>query len=186
MEAILQVKPALKDRAAPRTRSVTWEDPAINAKAAATMSGLAFLRGMRDGSIPPPPIIPLVDFHLIEVEAGRVVFEFHPAEWQYNPAGTVHGGIACTVLDSAAACAVHSTLPAGTGVITLEVKINYLRPITSEAGPMRCEATLIHKGSRIAVAEAKMLDRKARLCTTAVSTCLIFEQPAKKRERARR
>lgn len=186
MKAMKKAKSVQKGGTPLRTRSVTWEDPAINAKACASMSGLEFLRGMKDGSIPPPPVVPLVDFHLVEVDAGRVVFEFHPAEWQYNPAGTVHGGIACTVLDSATACAAHSTLPAGAGVITLEVKINYLRPITGEAGPMRCEARVIHKGSRIALAEAKMFDRKGRLYTSAVSTCLIFEQPVKERKRLRR
>jgi uncharacterized protein (TIGR00369 family) len=169
-----------------RSRTVTWEDPAINAKAAATMNGLDFLRAMRDGNIPPPPILPLVDFRLAEVDTGRVVFEFNPAEWQYNPATTVHGGIACAVLDSAAACAVHSTLPARVGLTTLEVKVNYLRPITSETGLMRCEGTLIHKGSRIAVAEAKMLDGKGRLYAFAVSTCIIFEQAREEGGRKRR
>jgi uncharacterized protein (TIGR00369 family) len=144
------------------------------------MSGLDFLRGMKDGSVPPPPILRTVDFRLTEVETGRVVFEFHPAEWQYNPAATVHGGIACVLLDSAATCAVHSTVPAGRGVITLEVKLNYLRPVTAESGPMRCEARVIHTGNRIGVAEARMLDRKSRLYVYAVSTCLIFDQPVKK------
>jgi len=169
-----------------RSRTMTWEDPAINARAAATMTGLDFLRAMKDGEIPPPPILPLVDFRLVEVDTGRVVFEFNPAEWQYNPATTVHGGIACTVLDSAAACAVHSALPARVGSTTLEVKVNYLRPITSETGLMRCEGALIHKGSRIAVAEAKMLDRKGRLYAYAVSTCMIFGRARKEGRKGRR
>lgn len=169
-----------------RSRTVTWEDPAINAKAAASMNGLDFLRAMKDGEIPPPPILRLVDFRLAEADTGRVVLEFNPAEWQYNPSATVHGGIACTVLDSAAAYAVHSTLPARVGLTTLEVKVNYLRPITSETGLMRCEGTLIHKGSRIAVAEAKMLDGKGRLYAYAVSTCMIFEQARKEGGRGRR
>ncbi len=166
---------------------MTWEDPAVNARAAATMSGLDFLRAMKDRKIPPPPILSLVDFWLAEVDEGRVIFEFKPAEWQYNPSCTVHGGIACTVLDSATACAVHSTLPAGVGLTTLEVKVNYFRPITSETGLMRCEGTVIYKGNRIAVTEAKMVDRKGRLYAKAVSTCLIFEfakEGARKKRKA--
>jgi len=158
-----------------RSRTMSWEDPMIVVKAIATLRGLDFLRAMKDGSVPPPPVLSLIGFRLTEVDVGRVVFEFDPAEYHYNPAGTVHGGVACTVLDSAAACAVHSTLPAGMALTTLEVKINYLRPIKSQTGPMRCEGALIHKGSRTAVAEAKMLDANGLLYAYAVSTCLIFD-----------
>jgi uncharacterized protein (TIGR00369 family) len=154
---------------------MSWQDPMITAQAMATMSGIDFLRAIKDGKIPAAPVLSLIGFRLVEVDVGRVVFEFDPAEYQYNPAGTVHGGVACAVLDSAAACAVHSTLPAGMALTTLEVKINYVRPIKSETGPMRCEGTLIHKGSRTAVAEARMLDANGLLYAYAVSTCLIFE-----------
>lgn len=158
-----------------RSRTLRWEDPMLVVKAIATLSGLDFLQAMKGGRIPAPPVLSLIGFQLTEVDAGRVVFEFDPAEYHYNPAGTVHGGVACTVLDSAAACAVHSTLPAGMALTTLEVKINYLRPIRTETGPMRCEGALIHKGGRTAVAEAKMLDANGLLYAYAVSTCLIFE-----------
>ncbi len=157
-----------------RSRTMSWQDPMITAQAIPTMNGIDFLRAMKDGKIS-APILGLVGFRLTEVAAGRVVFEFDPAEYHYNPAGTVHGGITCTVLDSAATCAVHSTLPAGMAPTTLEIKINYLRPIKSETGPMRCEGTLIHRGSRTVVAEAKMLDASGLLYAYAVSTCLIFE-----------
>jgi uncharacterized protein (TIGR00369 family) len=138
------------------------------------MNGLDFLHAIKDGRIPAPPVLSLIGSRLTEVDAGRVVFEIEPAEYHYNPAGAVHGGVTFTVLDSAATCAVHSTLPAGMALTTLEVKINFLRPITSETGPMRGEATLIHKGGRTAVAEAKMLDANGLLYAYAVSTCLIF------------
>jgi uncharacterized protein (TIGR00369 family) len=147
----------------------------ITVQAISTMNGIDFLRAMRDGRVPTPPVLSLIGFRLTEVDTGRVVFEFDPAEYHYNPAGTVHGGVACTVLDSAAACTVHSTLPAGMALTTLEVKINYVRPIRTETGPMRCEGALIHKGSRTAVAEAKMLDANGLLYAYAVSTCLIFK-----------
>jgi uncharacterized protein (TIGR00369 family) len=139
------------------------------------MNGLDFLHAIRDGRIPAPPVLSLIGSRLTEVDVGRVVLEIDPAEYHYNPAGAVHGGVTFTVLDSAATCAVHSTLPAGTALTTLEVKINFLRPITSETGPMRGEATLIHKGGRTAVAEAKMLDANGLLYAYAVSTCLIFK-----------
>jgi uncharacterized protein (TIGR00369 family) len=158
-----------------RSRTVSWQDPMITARAIPTMNGLDFLRGMRDGRIPPPPVLSLIAFRLTEVDVGRVVFEMDPAEYHYNPAGTVHGGVTFTVLDSAATCAVHSTLSAGMALTTLEIKINYRRPIRSETGPMRGEATLIHKGGRTAVAEAKMLDANGLLYAFAVSTCLIFD-----------
>ncbi len=157
-----------------RSRTMSWQDPMIIAQAISTMKGLDFLQAMKDGEMA-PPILSLVGFRLTEVAAGRVVFEIEPAEYHYNPAGAVHGGVTFTVLDSAATCAVHSTLPAGMALTTLEVKINFLRPITSETGPMRGEAALIHKGGRTAVAEAKMLDANGLLYAYAVSTCLIFE-----------
>ena len=158
-----------------RSFTVRWEDPGIIVRATPTMHGLDFLRAIKDGRIPTPPVARLIGLRLTEVEAGRVVFEIDPAEYHYNPAGAVHGGITCTALDSAATCAVHSTLSAGTVPTTLEIKINYLRPIRCETGTMRCEAALIHKGNRTAVAEAKMLDSTGLLYAYAVSTCLIFE-----------
>ena len=160
-----------------RSRTMSWQDPAITEQALLTMNGLDFLHAIKDGRIPAPPVFSLVDFRLTGVDTGRVVFEFDPAEYQYNPAGMVHGGVACTILDAAAACAVHSRLPAGMVLTTLEVKVNYLRPIRSETGPMRCEGAVIHKGSRTAVAEAKILDGAGLLYAYAVSTCLIFEPP---------
>ena len=166
---------AKKISPAKRSRTVRWEDPGIIVKATPTMHGLDLLRAIKDGRIPNPPVSSLVGLRLTDVEAGRVVLQIDPAEYHYNPAGAVHGGITCTVLDSAATCAVHSTLPAGTVPTTLEIKINYLRPIRSETGTMRCEAALIYKGSRTAVAEAKMLDSNGLLYAYAVSTCLIFE-----------
>jgi len=158
-----------------RSRMVRWEDPMIIVKAIPTMNGLDFLRAIKDGQIPTPPIASLIGFRFTEVEAGRVVLEIDPAEYHYNPTAVVHGGVTCAVLDSAATCAVHSTLPAGMAPTTLEIKINYLRPIRRETGVMRCEGGLIYKGNRTVVAEAKMFDSTGLLHAYAVSTCLIFE-----------
>jgi acyl-coenzyme A thioesterase PaaI-like protein len=110
-----------------RTRIITWDDPAQIAQVGWTMRGLDYLKAMQAGEIPPPPIAILMDMRIEEVGEGRVVFAAQPAEYHYNPLGTVHGGLAATLLDSALGCAVHSTLPAGTSYTTLEIKINYRR-----------------------------------------------------------
>ena len=108
---------------------------------AAAMTGLAFLQGIAQGTLPPAPIAELMDFRLCAAEAGRVVFEGRPAACHYNPIGTVHGGYAATLLDSAMGCAVHSVLEAGMGYTTLEIKVNLVRPLTGETGPVRAEGT---------------------------------------------
>jgi uncharacterized protein (TIGR00369 family) len=142
--------------------------------AAATMSGVVFLQAIMRGDEPPPPIAELLDFRLCEVEAGRVVFEGQPAACHYNPIGTVHGGYAATLLDSAMGCAVHSVLEARMGYATLEIKVNLVRPITVETGPVRAEGTLLHRGRRTATAEARLVDAGGRLLAHATCTCLLF------------
>lgn len=157
-----------------RSRTVTWGDPMVTAAAAGTMPGLDLLYAMERGDLPMAPVGPLVGFEPLEAEHGRMVFGFEPAEFHYNPMGTVHGGIAATLLDSAMGCAVLSTLPAGAGFTTLELKVNYVRPITAATGPMRCEGTVIHAGSRTALAEARLIDAAGTLYSHATSTCLIL------------
>jgi len=157
-----------------RRRTVDWDDPAKLAARASTMSGLDYLRGMRDGAIPHPPISLLLDFLVVEVEEGRVVFELKPAEYHYNPFSTVHGGVTCGVLDAATGCAVHSTLPAGVGYTSIDLKVNYLRPITIETGLLRCEGRIIQAGNRIALTEAEMIDKQGKLYAFGVSTCMVF------------
>jgi|APFre7841882724_1041349.scaffolds.fasta_scaffold35226_2 uncharacterized protein (TIGR00369 family) len=161
--------------AAERTRTFTWSDPMIGAKAALTMSGLDYLRGMGKGDFPPPPIVDLVDFRFLNVEEGRIVFGFTPAEYHYNPIGSVHGGVISTLLDSALSCAVHSTLPAGTGYTTLEIKVNYVRAVTAKTGPMRCEGKVIHRGSNVATSGAFLTDAEGKLYAHASGTCMIFK-----------
>ncbi len=156
-------------------RTVTWEHPAIDSQTAFGMSGLDLLREMKEGRIPPPPVWELVNFRVTEMAEGRVVFEIDPAEYHYNRFGVVQGGIECAILDAAVGYAVHSTLPAGTGYTTLELKTNYLRPISMETGTIRCIGSIIHRGSRVALAQADMVDRDDLLYTHAVSTCLLFK-----------
>lgn len=157
-----------------RKLTVTWDDPLIGAETSKTMTGLDYLRAIESGDIPPPPIARLLGFRLTRVDLGQAVFELEPGEHHYNPIGMVHGGVASTVLDSAMGCAVHSTLPAGTGYSTVELKINFIRPLSTDTGKVLCEARVIHSGGRIATAEGKLADKNGKLYAHGTTTCLIF------------
>jgi len=157
-----------------RTRVVTWDDPRAGLRAARSMDGLAFLRAMMRGEHPLPPIARLLGYDLVEAEEGRVVFAVAPGECHYNPLGVVHGGLLATVLDSAMACAIHTRTPAGGYSTTLELHINYVRPVTLETPPLRAEGRVLHMGSRIATAEGRVLDGGGRLYAHGTTTCLML------------
>lgn len=157
-----------------RTHHVSWSDPRLVAEAARGLSGLEFFQKAIAGEVPFAPIGELLGFAIVEVENGRVVFAATPAEYHFNPIGTVHGGFAATLLDSATACAVHTTLPLGQGYTTLELKVNYVRPITLQTGLMRCIGQVIHPGRRVATSEARLVDVQGKLYAHATSTCLVF------------
>lgn len=159
-----------------RTRVVTWQDPLIGARAARTMAGVEYLRAMARGELPGPPIAALLGLRIAEIEEGRVVFTVEPAEFHYNPIGVVHGGLACAICDSAMGCAVHSTLPAGAGYTTLELKVNLVRPLTAGTGEVRCVGTTIHVGGRVATAEARLVDAAGKLYAHATTTCMVFRR----------
>ncbi|MEW2044351.1 PaaI family thioesterase [Streptomyces sp. NBC_00377] len=160
-----------------RTRTYQWGDPAISAEAAAGMAGLDFLREMQAGRLPRAPIGDTVDFTLDEVEPGRAVFSLTPGEEHYNPIGSVHGGIFATLLDSAAGCAVQSTLPQGTAYTSLDLTVKFLRPITVDTGPVRAIGTVVNRGRQTALAQAQLLDEKDRLLAHATSSCMLFPVP---------
>ncbi len=160
-----------------RERTFSWTDPKLTADAARTMSGLALMRGLRDGTVPSAPISALVGLALTEVDDGRIVMCLTPAEYHYNPIGTMHGGILATLLDSVMGCAVHSTLPKGRAYTSLEIKVNYVRAVTNESGELSAEGKVVHVGRRSAVAEAKVTDAQGRLCATASTTCMVFDLP---------
>jgi uncharacterized protein (TIGR00369 family) len=162
-----------------RTRVISWEDPMSGAEAARTMSGIEYLRAILRGEQPAAPMAELVGFRPVEVEEGRAVFECVPAEYHYNPIGAVHGGLACTLVDSAMGCAVHTMLPEGVGYTTLEIKTNLLRPVTIETGRLLCEGRAIHVGGRVATAEARITDEAGRLYAHATTTCMIFRDGAR-------
>jgi uncharacterized protein (TIGR00369 family) len=159
---------------ASRSLTVSWDDPMITARASKTMSGLDFLRALLSGELPPPPISVLIGQRPVSAEPGRVVFEITPAEQHYNPIGFVHGGVITTVLDSVMGCTVHSTLPAGVGYTTLELKVNFVRPVTNQLGTLRCEGKIINSGKRVATVEASLTDAGGKLYAHATSTCMIF------------
>lgn len=158
----------------PRVRTVEWDDPGAGARAGASMAGLDYLKAIIRGAVPAAPLARVLGFVLAEVESGRAVFEIEPMEFHYNPIGSVHGGVACTLLDSAMGCAVHTTLPAGTGYTTAELKVNLVRAITTATGLLRAEGKVIHRGGRIATAEGHLRDREGRLYAHGTTTCLIL------------
>ena len=157
-----------------RSLTVEWSDPAAHANAGRTMAGIDFLRAIRDGKLPLPPIAQLMGFRLTEVEPGHAVFEVTPGEQHYNPIGVVHGGLAMTLLDSAMGVCVHTKLPAGTGYTTLEAKTNLVRPITDKTGRLRAIGKVVHFGSRIATAEGRLEDAAGKLYAHATTTCIVL------------
>jgi uncharacterized protein (TIGR00369 family) len=138
------------------------------------MSGLDYLRGIVDGSLPTPPITETLGFTLAEVAPGFALFTMTPRFRHYNPIGTVHGGVAATLLDSCMSCAVQTHLEAGTGYTTLEIKVNMVRPITEATGFIRAEGRSLHVGRRSATAEGRITDTAGTLLAHGTTTCIIF------------
>ena len=159
---------------APRRRAFQWQDPTRFAAPLSIMSGLEFMRAFVDGTLPPPPFMELLGGRILTVEPSTVIFEFDPAEFMYSPLGTVHGGIVTVFLDSAMGCAFHTTLPPRVGYTTLELKVNFLRPVTARGGPVRAVGHVVHAGSRVATAEARLVDREEKMFAHATSTLLIL------------
>ena len=149
----------------------------VSADTLKSLSGLDFLKGIVDGSQPSPPISELLGFHLVEVEEGRAVFEGTPEFRHYNPIGTVHGGFGATLLDSALGCAIFSTLQIGDAWTTLELKLNYVRPMSKDTGLVRAEGRIIHRGRTVATSQGELKDSAGKLYAHASTTCMIF--PAK-------
>jgi uncharacterized protein (TIGR00369 family) len=139
-----------------------------------SQDGLAFLQSIVNGKTPAPPITDTLGFGLVEVEHGRAVFAGTPQFRHYNPIGVVHGGFACTLLDSALGCAVHSTLTKGEAYTTLELKVNLVRPLTAETGRVTAEGKIVHRGRTVATADGFLRDAAGKLYAHASTTCMIF------------
>ena len=158
-----------------RERTTSWQDPTISASHLGRTRGWRMLEAVRDGKIPAPPIAATLGFDLDLVEDGRAVFSLEPAEHHYNPIGSVHGGVFATLLDSAAGCAVHSTLAAGMGYTSVDLNVKFLRGMSATTGRVTCEGRVVHRGRRLALAEATITDGAGRLLATATSSCLVFD-----------
>lgn len=158
-----------------RERTYGWNDPMPTAALASQLSGREFLERMVRGDIPSPPMAETLGFRLSEVGDGKVVVEGAPREWHFNPIGTVHAGLAATMLDTALACAVHSTLDVGTGYTTLEIKVNLTRAITASTGRLCALGEVVHRGRRVATAEARLVDDHGKVFAHGSTTCLLLD-----------
>ncbi|GAB5077604.1 PaaI family thioesterase [Arthrobacter sp. AD-310] len=159
---------------AERTETFSWTDPRVGLEHLPRMSGLEYLSGMRDGSIPRPPMAALMNLRLVDVQHGSVKFECLPAEAHYNPLGVVHGGLACTLLDTVVGCAAHSTLAPGFGYTSIDLSVSYLRPITLRHKLLRAEGTVVKSGQRVIFSEGRVSGPDGELLATATSSLLVF------------
>ncbi len=159
---------------ADRSRTYSWTDPRINLAELGRRSGLEIFQAMAAGEIPAPPIMHTMGIERLEVEEGRITVVMPVREFHYNPLGTVHGGVIATLLDTAAACSLHSTLPAGMAYTSLDLTTKFLRPVTVDSGELRCVGAVVHRGRTTALAEARLYDAGRKLLAHATSSCLLF------------
>src|SRR3954464_2064863 len=159
----------------PRSRTFSWSDPLETAAAARDLPGIDAIRAIAEGKLPPPPIASLLNFEIWLVEPGRVVFALEPAEWMYNPIGSVHGGIASTLLDSALGCSVHTVLDAGVRYTTSDLHVHFVRPMRADTGRVLADCHVVHVGRRLATAEGKLYaEADETLFAHATTSCLIL------------
>jgi uncharacterized protein (TIGR00369 family) len=173
MTAAESVDPALAAWGEPRSKTVQWYDPLITAAAGRPLSGADFLRAIKDGVI-----AALFGLQIREVEVGRVVFECEPDESAYNPIGVVHGGLVCTLADTVAGCAVHTTLDAGVAYTSIDLNVSYLRPVTKDSGVLRATGRVTKPGRRVAFSTAEIADQSGKIVATATSSLLVMDPRA--------
>ncbi len=161
-----------------RKKTVIWQNPKNNTRDVSNTSGLDYLRAIKNEKIAPPPVAMLIGYKILNVENGYVVYELNPKEYHYNPFSTVHGGIISTLLDTAMTASVLSTLIKGINCSTVEIKVNFVRPVTSKCGTLQCEARPLHIGKNLATVEGKLKDQNDKLYAHGVSTCSIFKSEA--------
>ena len=157
-----------------RKRTFTWDDPLIGAEKAMTMNGLDYLKEIEAGIIPPPPIGLLMDFRIVSIKHGEVIFEVTPSEFHYNPIGMVHGGLFATIMDSTMGSAIQTTLSAGSGYSTIDLQVTYIKSAKIETGTLTCTGKVIHSGRKIATGYAEVRDGKGVLYAHATTTCMIM------------
>ena len=148
----------------------------VSAERQKEMTGLEFVQGLANGTLPHNTMAGTLGYEIVEAEKGRVVVTAEPKDSHLNPAGTVHGGLAATMLDSCMGLAIQTLLDRGVGSTTLEFKISFVRPITPQTGPIRAEGTVINHGRRVGTAEGRVTDGNGRLLVHGTTTCLIFDR----------
>jgi uncharacterized protein (TIGR00369 family) len=157
------------------TREVTWALPGQgDFETLAKLDGLGQLRAIEEGLMPPPPVMATIDMCGFHAERGSVTVQMRAQSFHYNPLGGVHGGMIATLLDTAAGCSVHSTLAVGEGYTSLDLTTKFLRPVTLESGLLTCVGSVISRGRRTALAEARLTDETGRVLAHATSSCMIF------------
>lgn len=158
-----------------RKRTVTWYEPGPSTAKGLAMAGIDYLQAVVDRSLPIPPMESQWQFNFVEVRPGRVVVTYAPEESAYNGLGTVHGGLLCTLLDVVAGCALHSTLPQGKAYTSMEIKVNYLKPVSAATGLLTATGTVVKSGARVGFTEGVVTDDRGRAVATATSTLLVFD-----------
>ena len=158
-----------------RERTFEWDNPVNGAKQALQMKGIDYLKAMYNAEIPAPPVMHALDMQVEKFEEGQAIFSFVPQEFHYNPIGSVHGGVVSTLLDSAMGATLHSTLEQGTGYTTLELKVNFLKAITTKTPKLKAIGKIIHSGNRTALLEAQLVDENGTVYAHGVSTCMILK-----------
>jgi uncharacterized protein (TIGR00369 family) len=158
-----------------KTRTYSYDTRRMNPQELAQYSGLEYLSKVFAGEFAGSPIASTLDFHPVELEAGRVVFEGEPQQFVYNPIGSVHGGYAAAILDTVLGCSIQTMLEAGQAYTTVELKVNYVRAMTDKTGVVRAEGKTIHVGKNLATAEAKLFGRDdGKLYAHGSTTCFVF------------
>jgi uncharacterized protein (TIGR00369 family) len=167
---------AAESVAAPvRRRDVTWEDPLVSAALARDLSGLEYLLAIAEGRIARPPIAVLLGMSILVVERGHVVFGLDVGEHLYNPIGSVHGGVFCTLLDSAMGCAVHASLDRGQAYTTLELKVNIVKALTTKTPSVVATGQVVSAGRRVITASGQITGPDGVLYAHATTTCLLLD-----------
>src|SRR5687767_4068168 len=158
-----------------RTVTVRWDDPRKLGEAARGLTGMEFLQKIVAGELPPPPMAALLKFELVELSEGHAIFAVEPKEYHYNPLGTVHGGLAATLLDSAMGCAVHTTLEPGWAYGSLDLSARFVRTITPDTGRIVGEGVVVHRGGRTATMEGKVwAEESGKLLAHGTGSALLF------------
>lgn len=158
-----------------RTKTVHWSDPSAGALAARTLTGIEWLRAMARQEAPAPPLADVLGFRLEQIEKGEVVVTLEPQEYHYNPMGVLHGGMAATLFDSSLGCAVQTMLPPAHAAPTMQLQVNYVRPVSVRTGKVFCSGKVVHLGNRSATAEGRLTDREGKLYAHATGTFLVTE-----------